>query len=265
MRSLRVLLIFAVLLSVILLAPPDDKVAADGLSTGCQSVPLLLWNGSPQDVGGRFAVGYHVPDMVAGEIVTLSNTTSSDPLDIEVKVGLVVDKNPYTYLQLIPGLRLNYGQTWQYTLPADGEYLFMTQFNSASGNAHYITFTWDCRAAANTSQPQHGAAHAYPINDGRINRFDHAAPVAVYCADSGLSLYAIDEQGHGSFAADIPWNSIQPALADAATRHRLITETAGLQLWALSDRSSDGQQQLQLMGPDDYVFIFPANTCGFAS
>ena len=103
------------------------------------------------------------------------------------------------------------------------------------------------------------------LHDGRINPFDFAASATLYCAGGGAQFYRIHADGQGEWAYNVTDAQVQAALAQALATgsHILIADGLGVQLWALADLSAEGAEQLQLMGPDGYLIILPANTCGF--
>ncbi len=104
------------------------------------------------------------------------------------------------------------------------------------------------------------------IRDGRANAFDFTANAALYCAGGGAQVYRIHEDGQGEWAYDVPEGLAAAALgqAIASGQHVLVIERLGVQLWALAETDAYGVKQFQLMGPEGYVYIFPANTCGLA-
>lgn len=103
------------------------------------------------------------------------------------------------------------------------------------------------------------------IDDGRINAYDLAAPLAAYCtADNGIAVWDIDAEGHGTLAFTVTKADITKGLSDAsASGHNvLIAQGLGDSLYALSTN------QLTLVGPNIkepakiYEFITSGDRCG---
>lgn len=107
-----------------------------------------------------------------------------------------------------------------------------------------------------------------PILDGRLNAFDHGAPVALYCADGVYNLWDIGTDGQGTWVGSVSVEDVEAGLA-AAKDSGANVEIASLgdnSLWALAPGD-----KLQLMGTDlreagkQYVFIFTPRCSAAAS
>lgn len=104
------------------------------------------------------------------------------------------------------------------------------------------------------------------MQDGRLNRFDHGAPVALYCTiGGGVSVWDIDGSGSGTFTYAVESNQIVQAFALATAsgiNQSLGSDAQGNTLYALSDGVS-----LQFMGPEisepgkTYQFNFDYAVC----
>ncbi|MBZ0284665.1 MAG: hypothetical protein K8L97_28260 [Anaerolineae bacterium] len=94
------------------------------------------------------------------------------------------------------------------------------------------------------------------IKDARLNRYDLAAPAAVYCRAGGVVVIDITEASVGGEAFYASGGQIAVSLAQAVTtgQHVLVVQGAGHSLWALTTN------ELQLHA-DDYDFIFDAGRC----
>ncbi len=102
------------------------------------------------------------------------------------------------------------------------------------------------------------------IDDGRINAYDLAAPLAAYCTpDHGIAVWHIDDSGHGTLAFTSSAADISAALskAIASGQNVLVGQGMGDSLYALSSN------QLTLTGPDvkesgkTYDFITTPDRC----
>ncbi len=101
------------------------------------------------------------------------------------------------------------------------------------------------------------------INDGRINAYDLAAPLAAYCSNGGITVWDIDAEGQGTLAFTATADQISAALSTAASeqQNQLVAEGMGDSLYALMSN------QIALFGPDvkesgkTYQFIAPADVC----
>ncbi len=104
------------------------------------------------------------------------------------------------------------------------------------------------------------------IGDGRINDGPNelAAPLAAYCtADSGIAMWDIDSEGHGTLvftasAADIAAGLSQAVASGARVQ---IAKGGGDSIWALPSN------EIALVGPDlresgkTYVYVAPGDRC----
>ncbi len=100
------------------------------------------------------------------------------------------------------------------------------------------------------------------IDDGRINAYDLAAPLAAYCQSGGIAVWDIDADGQGTLAFTSSADDISAALDDALSTQesQLIGEGLGDSLSALSSN------QLALLGTEPasgkpYQFIASADVC----
>ena len=102
------------------------------------------------------------------------------------------------------------------------------------------------------------------IDDGRINAYDLAAPLAAYCANGGITVYSIDSTGQGTLAFTASLDEIHAALSKAVAsgQNVLVEQGLGDSLYALSSN------QLTLTGPDvkeagkTYEFVTTSDVCG---
>lgn len=127
------------------------------------------------------------------------------------------------------------------------------------------TYTWTEFEAITAMQQVQVTCHPF-IDDGRINKYDHSAPIAGYCnVENGVNIWDINLQSEGRATLSVSGADMHAALKVAVEtgEHQLIAEgTAGNQLWALSSN------EFQMMGPEirephkQYVFIFPPERCG---
>jgi hypothetical protein len=98
-----------------------------------------------------------------------------------------------------------------------------------------------------------------PILDGRLNAFDHGAPVSIYCVDGEYTLWDIGLDGRGTFVGSVSVADAEAGLAQAESsgENVQIAEIGDNSLWALAPGD-----KLQLMGADlrepgkMYEFIF---------
>lgn len=101
------------------------------------------------------------------------------------------------------------------------------------------------------------------IDDGRINAYDLAAPLAAYCSNGGIAVWHIDGEGQGTLAFTTTADQISAALSTAASsqQNQLVAEGMGDSLYALLSN------QIALFGPDvkesgkTYQFIAPGDVC----
>ncbi len=101
------------------------------------------------------------------------------------------------------------------------------------------------------------------IDDGRINAYDLAAPLAAYCADGGIAVWHIDGEGQGTLAFTATADQISAALSTATSeqQNQLVAEGLGDSLYGLMSN------QIALFGPDvkesgkTYQFLAPADVC----
>lgn len=99
---------------------------------------------------------------------------------------------------------------------------------------------------------------SHTIDDGRINKFDLAAPYAVYCTSNGVEVWAIDSAGHGSLAFSASPDAV--TAADNSTAAALVADGAGIRLY----KQTSGE--LQVVGAPDfegkvYDVLFRAFPC----
>lgn len=92
------------------------------------------------------------------------------------------------------------------------------------------------------------------IDDGRLNKYDLAAPYAVYCTSNGVEVWAIDSAGHGSLA----FTTAEAHEAGAA--NVLVNSGMGISLYQLASG------EMQLVGAPDaegkvYSVLFNAFPC----
>lgn len=96
----------------------------------------------------------------------------------------------------------------------------------------------------------------YAFGDGRLNKYDIAAPVAVYCYKNGVVGWHITPNSNGVFGFYADTARIADILNQAAAsgQHLMITEGMGHSLWALKSN------ELQVHSTN-YDFIFPITSC----
>jgi len=102
------------------------------------------------------------------------------------------------------------------------------------------------------------------INDGRINLYDVAAPLAAYCASGGIAVWDIAPDSQGTLAFTAPLDAIHTALTQAASSGQsvLIGQGIGNTFYALPSN------QLEFTGPDVkepskiYQLIAAGAVCG---
>jgi hypothetical protein len=112
-----------------------------------------------------------------------------------------------------------------------------------------------------------GTGGILPILDGRLNAFDHGAPVAIYCVNGAYDLWDIGTDGSGIYIGSVSAEDASAGLAAAqeSGANVLIASIGDNSLWALAPGN-----RLQLMGADlreagkQYVFIF-APRCAASS
>jgi len=94
------------------------------------------------------------------------------------------------------------------------------------------------------------------IKDGRLNRYDLAAPAAVYCNAGGVLVIDINEIGRGGAAFQVSGGQITVGLAQAITsgQNVLLAQNDEHSLWALTTN------ELQMHSPN-YDFIFDGGRC----
>lgn len=110
-----------------------------------------------------------------------------------------------------------------------------------------------------------GGAAPFVFTDDRLNNADLAAPVAVYCATSGIAVYTIDPStSRGQLAFIAPAARIRQAREAAASTgtFQTIASGSGAALYALTSR----ELQVNSFAPDGklYEFIFPEMRCDAA-
>jgi hypothetical protein len=69
--------------------------------------------------------------------------------------------------------------------------------------------------------------------DSRINRFDSAAPIAVYAVDGSLEIFTIDSESNGTFAFTVSASEIEAVGVSGV--ETLITSQSGINVSRLSD------------------------------
>ncbi len=103
------------------------------------------------------------------------------------------------------------------------------------------------------------------INDGRINAYDLAAPAALYCTvDAGVSIWAIDTEGQGTFSFYATHDQVEAAFTEAVAsgvNQMIGQDDHGNAIYALSDGHS-----IQFMGPQSdgktYQYHYERDFCG---
>ncbi|MFN8379654.1 MAG: hypothetical protein U0452_13390 [Anaerolineae bacterium] len=160
------------------------------------------------------------------------------------------------------GAELGAADAGQLTLQTGGQTYTIRYFERFNAGAR----TGSCPTAA----PAQSAPIA-PIQDGRINNWDAAAPVAVYCnVEGGVNVWAIDAQGVGTLDLSIPGSVMDNALQESNDRFRsgqypwyvtIGTGPLGSQLFALG---ATREFQVNRASPIDgvtYHFTFSADMC----
>jgi hypothetical protein len=126
------------------------------------------------------------------------------------------------------------------------------------------TYTWE-EFEVLIAQQQEVTCHPF-INDGRINAYDHSAPIAGYCnIEKGVNIWDVNLQSQGRATLSVSGADMHAALQIAIEtgENQIITEDSeGNKVVALSS------DEFQIMGPEirephkQYVFVFPADRCG---
>ncbi len=140
--------------------------------------------------------------------------------------------------------------------------LFPLSANNFSSTTSSLTLTF--LGFGNFSRVDYNLCVSQPgkINDGRINAFDLAAPLAAYCANGGIAVWDIDDQGQGTLAFTATAEQISAGLSTAASsgQNQLVAEGLGDSLYALMSN------QIALFGPDvkesgkTYQFLAPGTS-----
>lgn len=107
--------------------------------------------------------------------------------------------------------------------PANSVYQLILETNGT----RVFDYSWDCTTGLQVSSPVIPTPSPSPtsptppspdateipvipaFSDGRLNRYDAAAPVALYLQDDGLAIYAIDEDSEGQFVFFVSLEDIE--------------------------------------------------------
>lgn len=137
--------------------------------------------------------------------------------------------------------------TWTLTVMDDDE------LSTGTLNSWSLTITTDADGTgSDTGEPQR-----FQFTDNRLNRFDTAAPIAVYPVDiddeSGLNIYGIDSNSDGEFLLQVTPDEIAN-VDDMPAENTLIDASNGVQVWRLSSG------EFQILAPQyngkQYILIF---------
>lgn len=172
-----------------------------------------------------------------------NNPNSFTPSGISVGGGAVTVTGTSAYLPVNP----NGSQKPECGSPSDVTYTLSADLSSASSSV--------CVAAAPGAA---GTGAPFAFTDGRINAFDYAPPVAIYCDETGVEVYTInpvDSQGTRAFSVSL--TSVTQALG--FDENTAIESAGGATLYALS---SD-ELQVNAFDPQGklYEFIFEPDRC----
>ncbi len=107
-----------------------------------------------------------------------------------------------------------------------------------------------------------GPFAAEGIGDGRLNAYDAAAPIAVYCANGGVSIVNIvNSQASGGVIATAGQVANGLAAAIASRQNVQIVGSGATSLWALSSN----ELQAVFRGTTNYDFVFSPRRCGITA
>ncbi|NWF71267.1 MAG: LysM peptidoglycan-binding domain-containing protein [Chloroflexi bacterium] len=104
-----------------------------------------------------------------------------------------------------------------------------------------------------------GPFGAVGLSDGRLNSFDVAAPIAVFCSGTGIEILNIDSRGRTSLGVRASGQQIANGLAQAAAGgvNVQIVASGATSLWALTSN----ELQAVFRGSSNYDFIFAPLRC----
>jgi hypothetical protein len=104
------------------------------------------------------------------------------------------------------------------------------------------------------------AGEFYDPGDGRVNREpkDRGAPVAIYCAATGVRVWLVDPTTGelGALVIDVAYTDIATA-GIPSDQHSLLGNNAGVQLWRLTS----GDYQVSAVYPGEskpYIIAWDA-------
>lgn len=120
------------------------------------------------------------------------------------------------------------------------------------------SYTLTISGPGNVSLDGVGASGAASIDDGRLNRFDLAAPFAIYCAADSLEIYAINGAGQGTLVLTTGAGAVEAT--DASAANAVMVEGSGIRVFKLTSG------ELQAVSAPDfegkvYNVVFSAFPC----
>ena len=109
-----------------------------------------------------------------------------------------------------------------------------------------------------SDEPEKPAPNACRVEDGRANASDCAAPVAVYCQDSGFNVFVISTQdGHGSLLTTVSADEI--ARAGLPKDQNVVVKAVD---GVVISRLTTGEFQINAVQSDGKPYIYIWDGCG---
>ncbi|MBZ0276584.1 MAG: hypothetical protein K8I60_10585 [Anaerolineae bacterium] len=177
-RSVFALPAFAIAFILIALSAPLGQTIAARIMT-CADIDGQSYNLADYSESFRF-------DLNAGETIGGVGITVSNPA-YDPKRDVFVEINSIAYTEGFQPF------SWSYTIPSTGTYDILVEVTN--GDGQYLSGSWTC-GTGSVAAPSSAPVVSRPpeIHDNRENRFDLAAPVAVYDYTGFVDVYAVNPE-----------------------------------------------------------------------